>query len=102
MDDFYRTAVQHLAPQLVMDVLDGRNPSFKDAFKKEVDSAINALHVAVQKAGAKLLANGYNLQSGLELVWQNSRITSFHLFNNGRDNLGLSPVMTYLLLPEIA
>ena len=103
MDEFYQAAVQHLAPRLVMDVLEGRNRSFKEAFDSEVDHAMTALKSAIRDAGDKLAKSGYDYESGHELRSHSTHTShKSYLYANGKIMLNLPPVMTYLLLPQIA
>lgn len=102
MDDFYRAAVQHLAPQLVMEVLDGKNPSFQQAFDKEIYSFIAALKSGIRDAGAKLMSqDGYAYEACHDLYLHSKLITRLYIHASGTINLNLAPVMTYFVLPQI-
>ena len=104
MDEFYRTAVQHLAPQLVMQVLDGGSPSFKQAFNIEVGTVISMLSKTIEQAGTAIRYRHYDLECNHKLFWAKAEVATLYMDEQKlRMNLpGNATVMTYLVLPQIA
>ena len=104
MEGFYRLATQHLAPQLVMEVLDGGNPSFKESFRKEISKVIATLSHSTIKAGKTLLMEGYKLECSCELHWWGGQKVG-QLYMDNASGLTTSrnfpPIMAYVTLPQI-
>lgn|SRR3990167_5470215 len=107
MDSFYQAALQSLAPQLVMQVLDGKKVSWSNAFEKEINGIQASLDEALSAACNTLPVNTKikNSQTFYHAgaVMGTLRLDNHLVWYQGteRTNLG-SPITFYIALPQIA
>lgn len=109
MEEFYKAALGHLAPQLVMQALDGKKVSWRETFDKEVNKVMHTLSDAMALSklpdhckvdfSATLYHNG-NVVLGTLCAHTRVGLTWFQGKNTHSDGLG-SPITLYIALPQI-